>query len=92
MRLFLASHDFGNQADKLCQMVGPNRQTLIITNARDYVSPAEKPSVLQRKIQLFAHTPSCCVMNRSISSKNPNPSLNLCYNKTQYIIHILPTL
>ncbi len=54
MRLFLASHDFGNQADKLRQMVGPNRQALIITNARDYVSPAEKASVLQRKILLFA--------------------------------------
>ena len=36
MRLFLASQDFGNHADRLSDMVGKNRKALVITNARDY--------------------------------------------------------
>lgn len=36
MRLFLASQDFGNHADRLSEMVGKNRKALVITNARDY--------------------------------------------------------
>ena len=36
MRLFLASQDFGNHVDRLSAMVGENRKTLVVTNARDY--------------------------------------------------------
>lgn len=36
MRLFLASQDFGNHADRLSAMVGENRKALVVTNARDY--------------------------------------------------------
>lgn len=36
MRLFLASQDFGNYVDRLSAMVGKNRKTLVVTNARDY--------------------------------------------------------
>ena len=35
-RLFLASQDFGNHADKLSEMVGDNRRSLVVFNARDY--------------------------------------------------------
>ena len=35
MRLFLASQDFGNHLTKLIEMVGDNKQTLFIINARD---------------------------------------------------------
>jgi len=35
MRLFLASQDFGEYADKLQELVGDNRRTLFIINARD---------------------------------------------------------
>ena len=35
MRLFLASQDFGNYANKLKEMVGDNKSTLFIINARD---------------------------------------------------------
>lgn len=36
MRLFLASQDFGNHADRLSEMVGENRKSLVVFNARDY--------------------------------------------------------
>lgn len=35
MRLFLASQDFGNYADKLQEIVGDNKRTMFIINARD---------------------------------------------------------
>jgi len=35
MRLFLASQDFGNYADKLLEIVNDNKRTLFIINARD---------------------------------------------------------
>lgn len=53
MRLFLASQDFGNHAATLRKMVGPNRKTLIITNARDYASVDEKQELMNRKTRLF---------------------------------------
>ena len=36
MKLFLASQDFGDHADKLRKLVGKNKNTLVIFNARDY--------------------------------------------------------
>lgn len=36
MRLFLASQGLGDYADTLKQMVGENRQALVISNTRDY--------------------------------------------------------
>ena len=36
MKLFLASQDFGNYGDKLSQMVGDNRRSLVVFNARDH--------------------------------------------------------
>ena len=36
MKLFLASQDFGNYGDKLSQMVGDNRRSLVVFNALDY--------------------------------------------------------
>ena len=35
MRLFLASQDFGNHADRLREMVGRNNKALVVFNARD---------------------------------------------------------
>jgi dipeptidase E len=35
MRLFLASQDFGKHADKLREMVGDNKKSLVVFNARD---------------------------------------------------------
>lgn len=36
MKLFLASQDFGDYSDRLCELVGDNKNALVIFNARDY--------------------------------------------------------
>jgi dipeptidase E len=36
MKLFLASQDFGDHADKLRELVGNNKKALVVFNARDY--------------------------------------------------------
>ena len=41
MRLFLASHDFGDHQEAFLKLVGSGRKALLITNARDYY-PDEK--------------------------------------------------
>jgi peptidase E len=54
MRLFLASQDFGNHADRLREMVGENRRALVVFNARDYETPEGRRAVVERKRKLFA--------------------------------------
>jgi len=53
MRLFLASQDFGNHADRLRELVGENRKVLVIFNQRDYETPETRKEVVERKRQLF---------------------------------------
>jgi dipeptidase E len=50
MRLFLASQDFGNHADRLSEMVGDNRRSLVIFNARDY----KDDKGIEKQKELFA--------------------------------------
>ena len=53
MRLFLSSHDFGNYKTELLKLTKNGRKTLIITNARDFLSDDEKQTVVSRKLALF---------------------------------------
>lgn len=53
MKLFLSSHNFGNFAQTLRDMVGTNRKTLVITNARDYKTVDERREVVKEKMNLF---------------------------------------
>lgn len=53
MKLFLASHNFGNFAETLQDMVGDNRKTLVITNARDFLSDEERKLSVTEKLDLF---------------------------------------
>lgn len=53
MKLFLASHDFGNFAEVLQDMVGDNRRALVITNARDFLSEEERKNRINEKLELF---------------------------------------
>ncbi len=53
MKLFLASHNFGNFAETLQNMVGDNRKTLVITNARDFLSDEERKLSVKEKLDLF---------------------------------------
>lgn len=46
MRLYLASNDLGDFSDKLLELVGDNRKTLIISNARDHHRSLEDRSAL----------------------------------------------
>ena len=50
MRLFLASQDFGNYADRLSAMVGESRKSLVVFNARDH----KEDKGLDAQRQLFA--------------------------------------
>ena len=51
MRLFLASNDLGNYANKLSEMVGStNRKTLVISNARDYKTPEARLETLNHDL------------------------------------------
>ncbi len=53
MRLFLASDDFGDFADDLEALVGKNKKALVISNARDYLSNAERQKKIREKLSLF---------------------------------------
>ncbi len=53
MRLFLASHDFGNHKDELLKLMGPGRKALMITNARDYCPKEKKLSKISEKIDIM---------------------------------------
>lgn len=53
MKLFLASHNFGNFAETLQNMVGDNRKTLVITNARDFLPDEERKNRINEKLELF---------------------------------------
>lgn len=54
MKLFLTSHRFGDFADELKTLVGDNRRTLLITNARDYYDPAERQAKVNEHLAFFA--------------------------------------
>jgi dipeptidase E len=49
MRLFLASQDFGNHANKLRELAGDNRRTLFIINARDEKSDVYRQEKIAEK-------------------------------------------
>lgn len=51
MRLYLSSQGLGNHADQLLQMVGENKKTLLIDNAKDYLPVGERAEHVQRKKQ-----------------------------------------
>ncbi len=53
MKLFLSSHDFGDFAETLRDMVRNNRKALIITNARDYKTADERREIIKEKLELF---------------------------------------
>ena len=53
MRIFLASHNFGKHAEELRKLVGDNRKTLVITNARDYYDEEERRSSVAEKLEIF---------------------------------------
>ena len=53
MRLFLSSHDFGNYKTELLKLTKNGRKTLIIANARDFLSDDDRQSVVSRKLALF---------------------------------------
>lgn len=53
MKLFLSSQDLGNFAEDLRELVGANRKTLVITNARDYKDPVTKAERVAEKLQII---------------------------------------
>lgn len=53
MKLFLTSHLFGDFVDELKTLVGGNRRTLLIANARDYRDPAERQVKVAEKLAYF---------------------------------------
>lgn len=53
MKLFLSSQDLGNYADDLRELVGKNRKTLLITNARDYKESQARAERVAEKIQIL---------------------------------------
>ena len=55
MRLFLASHDFGNYKDELLKLMGVGRRALMIANARDFCTEDERKSVISRKLDVMKH-------------------------------------
>ena len=50
MRLFLASNNLGGFGSKLSEMVGDNRKTLAIFNARDYKTKEERIASVQKTL------------------------------------------
>lgn len=54
MRLFLASSELGNHANRLRRLVGSNRRVLVVRNARDYRKEDYAANVLGDKMALFA--------------------------------------
>jgi peptidase E len=53
MRLFLASHDFGNHQDELLKLMRGGKKALVITNARDYYSKDERSSRVSDKFAVM---------------------------------------
>ena len=53
MRLFLASSELGNYANRLRRLVGSNRRVLIVRNARDYRKEEYAANILNDKMALF---------------------------------------
>ena len=53
MRLYLSSYGFGNQPQKLVELVGNNKRVAVITNAGDYHTPAEQQERFEYDIEQF---------------------------------------
>ncbi len=53
MRLFLASSELGNHANRLRRLAGSNRRVLVVRNARDYRTEEYAANVLGDKMALF---------------------------------------
>ena len=53
MRLFLSSYRFGNHADALIDLVGEDAEVTVITNAKDYKTPAERLESVQDFFKSF---------------------------------------
>ncbi len=53
MKLFLSSQDLGNFAEDLRELVGKNRKTLLITNARDYKDSQARAERVAEKMQIL---------------------------------------
>ena len=51
MRLFLTSSNLGKFAETLVEMVGDNKKTLLITNARDHRSEEDRKTVVEHDAQ-----------------------------------------
>lgn len=55
MRLYLSSHGFGNQLERLRQMVGENKKVLFIDNAKDDLSEDERQAhVAEKRLEFEA--------------------------------------
>lgn len=50
MRAFLASNNLGDFGNKLSEMAGNNRKTLVIFNARDYKTPEERLTSVKKTL------------------------------------------
>ncbi len=50
MRAFLASNNLGDFGNKLSEMAGHNRKTLVIFNARDYKTPKERLASVKKTL------------------------------------------
>ena len=50
MRLYLSSYGAGNKPEELASLVGPNKRALIIMNAADLKTTAERAERLEREI------------------------------------------
>lgn len=53
MKIFLASHNFGKYAEELRELVGDNRKTLVVANARDYYDEPQRRAKVAEKLELF---------------------------------------
>lgn len=53
MKLFLSSQDLGDFAEDLRELVGENRKTLLITNARDYKESNARRERVAEKLQIL---------------------------------------
>lgn len=55
MRLFLASNDLGDFPEKLYALVGMNRKTLVISNARDHHSEADRRAIVDEDLGIITN-------------------------------------
>lgn len=51
MRLYLSSYGLGNKPEEMLSLIGDNKRTAIITNAKDYALPEARAERLQREIE-----------------------------------------